>query len=251
MTLVDGHNDIVMAFFMLLALYLLTTKHYTFSILTLSLSIATKYITIIFLPLFLIYIYGSSANTRSKVFFTLKTLVLNSLLFFFIFNLFDLDLLNLSSSIQTLKLRLDTNSFPYITYTFLNTLSIPPKIPVFRMLSDYAFLLFCGGTYCYYFFKQKKSVINIINISVLIYIAYFLIASFQFGSWYLVWILPLLLLSTFPKKNILFLLLSLAALVSFWKRISFLLIAISMVYAAYCFLSTKIELPKLLRNAQD
>ncbi len=62
-SLVSSHNDIVMVFFAVLALYLLMRKNYFFSFLTFFLSIGIKFATIFLLPVF---IYITIKQLRSQ-----------------------------------------------------------------------------------------------------------------------------------------------------------------------------------------
>ncbi|MGI8553479.1 MAG: glycosyltransferase family 39 protein [Dehalococcoidia bacterium] len=59
---VNGHNDVVLAFFALWALYLALQKHWVAALPLLALSIMTKYVTLILLPLFLIAAFRSQGR---------------------------------------------------------------------------------------------------------------------------------------------------------------------------------------------
>ena len=92
MNLIENHNDIVMVFFLILAFYLLVKNKFLLSTVALSLSIATKYIPILFFPLFFIYIYKKIPTFKNKAIFTIKTLSLNAGVFYLLWKPFNLNL---------------------------------------------------------------------------------------------------------------------------------------------------------------
>jgi len=69
----NAHNDMFMIFIVVAAIYLLLKKKYFFSILVLLLSILLKYITLILVPIFLLYIFKNIPQLKERVKFFLKT----------------------------------------------------------------------------------------------------------------------------------------------------------------------------------
>ena len=90
MNLVENHNDIIMVFFLILAFYLLVKDKFLLSTVALSLSIATKYIPILLVPLFFIYIYRKIPGIKNKVLLTIKSLSLNAGVFYLLWKPFNL-----------------------------------------------------------------------------------------------------------------------------------------------------------------
>lgn len=81
-TLVSGHNDILMMFFAIFSIYLLTQKKHLFSLILLMLSILIKYATLFLLPF---YLYVLINDLRHKKLNWDKLYVLALLLMFLIF----------------------------------------------------------------------------------------------------------------------------------------------------------------------
>ncbi|MFH1664920.1 MAG: hypothetical protein ABIA77_02115 [Candidatus Omnitrophota bacterium] len=252
MNLIENHNDVLMVFLMLAAFYLLTEKRYALSVTAIILSASAKFISIILLPLFLIHIHKSGLRLKDKIYLALKISAVNAVILYALFVPYGLNLGNISSSIHATQLRLDTNTFTYITYNLLSLFNPAIDIQRFCSFSNITFALFCLGIYLFYLLRARVEKIDtLITVSLAVFIAYFLTASFQFGNWYLSWIAPLILLSRFPKKNLFFILITFAALVAFWKRVSFLLIGSTAIYCVILCLPEKLKLPAFLREIMD
>ncbi len=83
------------------------------------------------------------------------------------------------------------------------------------------------------YLRSGRSLQDAAKSILLIFSAYFAFAAFQFSAWFLIWILPFLLLSNIKEMKFIALTLSFIGLVSFYKRISFLLSAAAIVYLFY------------------
>lgn len=75
--LVSGHNDMVMIFLSALALYLLVSKQYVTSFFSLAASIATKFATAIWVPLWIVLVYVQSRkkNNHYEIFMIVGSLI--------------------------------------------------------------------------------------------------------------------------------------------------------------------------------
>ncbi|HPN72572.1 MAG TPA: hypothetical protein PKZ41_01090, partial [Candidatus Omnitrophota bacterium] len=239
MNLMENHNDIVMVAFFILSLYLLKKEKYLLSTMLLTLSAGTKYLTAIFFPLFIIYAVKKTDHVGKKVSFLVKAAAANSVLAALMWSPFGMGPSSVMNAIQDIKTRLDTNSIPYLTYSIFNRLFSELSVTDFRKISDIVFLVLIFSSYAMFIFFRNNSIKTLVNMCVVILIGYFSLVSFQFGSWYILWLSPLIIFSGLPKKNMFFVLLTFAALISFWKRISFLLIAVSLIYAISFLLDTR------------
>ena len=85
---INGHNDVLIIFFLLLSIFFLlkksSFKNYIFSWIFLLGSVLIKYITVIFAPIFLLVMFASAQNKKERV-VLLPTVFLISALVFFIF----------------------------------------------------------------------------------------------------------------------------------------------------------------------
>lgn len=68
----NGHNDIVMVFFILLAIYLITNKKYIWVIPALILATLVKYVSLILIPFFLFYLLKNKRGRKEKIDFLIK-----------------------------------------------------------------------------------------------------------------------------------------------------------------------------------
>ena len=81
-TFVGGHNDVVMMFFALLSIYLLSKKKIIFSAVSFFLSVMVKFATLFLIP---VYIYLFWLKFRGKIIIWEKVYLLSALLMFLIF----------------------------------------------------------------------------------------------------------------------------------------------------------------------
>ncbi|MDP8299904.1 MAG: hypothetical protein P9L88_08405 [Candidatus Tantalella remota] len=239
MNLVENHNDIFMLFFMLLSLYLLKKNRFLLAITAITLSTCIKYISILIAPFLFIYAFSSLPNMKTKLSFTIKSALISIALFSLAFAPFRIYLWDIVGILQSIKLRLDTNTTTYLMYSLLQKAGLKISTTSFQGLCDISFILVTLSLYIHFMIKNPRSMISLLNHSVGVFLAYLFIDSFQFGSWYMLWVTPLIILSGIKKKYVLFMLFTLAALISFWKRISFLLIGSSFIYAIFLFAPAK------------
>jgi hypothetical protein len=142
------------------------------------------------------------------------------------------------SELKVVTVMLDSCTFPYI-YSKIASALVPGMTPAFFRYACYALFTF-GYFYLLVLFAQaakKKERLILSMFSV--FSLYILIGAFQLNAWHIVWVIPFILLSNMPARYELMLLLSFAAAISFWKRISFLLIAALLVYAFIVLISRK------------
>lgn len=232
MNLVENHNDVFMILFVLLAVRMVSKEKYTLAIAALAMSVAVKYVTAVLVPVFFMYVYMSNLSIRSKVAFTLGAGASFALLFYAVSRPFGMTPLNILESFKTIAVNLETNTFPFLTYKLISAMKIGISVEVFRSLCNAAFIAAAGVIYLSLTRKRGIRLQDAMTACVLVLAAYFLVDSFQFGNWYAVWLTPFILLSGIKRKNFLFMLVTFAALIAFWKRINFLMIAAMAVYFA-------------------
>ncbi|MDD3089621.1 MAG: hypothetical protein PHT95_06735 [Candidatus Omnitrophica bacterium] len=232
MDLVENHNDVFMMLFVVLAFWLLSNRRYIFAIAALALSVAVKYISVILFPVFFIYIWKQDLEIKSKLFFTVGGAMSAGLLYYAIFTPFGITPMTLFSAFHGVTLSLENNTIPFLTRELLARFGIFENIDAFRSACNIAFLAAAGSIYCLLSVRKRMNIERAAGAALLLFLAYLIIASFQFGCWYVVWIAPLIVLAGVRKKELLLALVTLAALLSFWKRINFLMIAAIMIYLA-------------------
>lgn len=229
MALVDGHMDTVMMFFLVASVLMLYKKKTYLSFLFLALSALTKYFPIIFLPFYLIYLRD---NTENRARYFAEVLISFALMMLTAVLLYKPLWAGLEtfSALKVVGAGFDTNAFPYIPYKALSLVWSGISQSAFRCFSYLVFFIMYFLSLIFFFWSDDKK--NGLLISMFsVFSAYLLFGAFQLGAWYFMWIIPLILLIGVPRKYLLSSLISFAALISFWKRVSFLVaIAISVYF---------------------
>lgn len=235
--LMDGHNDIVMVFFILASLVQLKEGRDLAGVLFLILSALAKYITIIFLPLYALYFYFKYKGVRQKADFAIKAGLVSALAVIVIFSPFWQGMKTLGPLIAA-RASFHDNTVTYGIYSLFAAVFPSLSMSTFMALSQYVFMAFYA-IMLLLFLRSRRRPQDLISFIVIIFIGYFCLDSFQFGCWYIVWLVPFIILSEFPLAGFMQLLVSFAALISFWKRISYLLIAAACVYGIVYFMREK------------
>jgi hypothetical protein len=229
MVLVDGHMDTVMMCFLMLSVWTLYRKNNYLSFFFLVLSILTKYFTVIFVPFYLVYIWDQRKNNVTYIRTIFVSFVLMSATAIALYGPL-WGGLETFAALRIVGTGFDTNTFPYVTYSLMTFFLVDISEKFFRYMSYLSFIM----VYLYIFVSFVRSDNKrkfILSSMFWIFAAYILLASFQLGAWYFMWIIPFLLLMDIPSKHILSGMISFAALISFWKRVSFLMIAVLFLYA--------------------
>lgn len=230
MNLIEAHNDVFMMALALAGIWLLAQGKYAFSVVALAMSVAIKYISLLLAPVFFLHVYNSGLSVRAKVAFTAAAGLI-ALLLIQAFSLpFGMTPMNILSSFKGISLNLETNTIPFLTYSALGAAGIKMDVASFRSVCNLAFLGAASLIYLSLLRKNSGGMRSAMNACFLVFAAYLVLGSFQFGNWYAVWIVPLILLTDIKKKEALFLLISFAALIAFWKRINFLMIVACVTY---------------------
>lgn len=191
------HNDIYFSFFILLSILLLIKKNYLLSFIALWVSVLIKYISIILLPVYIIY---TIKNKKSlKLFYIVPVLLLFTYISFYSFGPINLELFY--GLVDQFRKTEQVYYFAPLAWLLFNILNGILKINILFSYFKYTILalFFISYNYLlikYTLYKDNKDLLNNDN-KLFLYILYFvflylLLASFWLQSWYLLWGLPLL-----------------------------------------------------------
>lgn len=228
MGLVEGHLDIVMVSLLLASLCMLYNGRTYFSALFLSLSVLTKFLPIIFVPFYVVYIYSSGKDKIEQIKKIFISFLLALGVIIIAYSRF-WEGWRIFSALKIVVTGFDTNTFPFVYHKIFNLVVPGLSEGILRYFLYGIFIItYLISAALFILDYDKKR--GLINSMLTILSAYIFFASFQLGAWYITWIIPFLLLSQVRLKFHLTALLSYASLISFWKRISFLIIAALAVY---------------------
>lgn len=234
MTLVDGHNEIAMSFFVLCAFYLLVRSKYIFSFMLLALAIAVKFVYVILGPLFILYILmdNKAKDIKEKVYSI--TLGIVSFLAVTAIAWFPFGRESAKAVISYyigLSKNFWSDSIPYVIYFILDKIGITiPK----NLIAGFFFYLFVIIYFCIlgYFLKERAKADRqaIFTSSALVLLALLFTNSTPFQAWYIIWVIPFIFLSRVRLKFHLIFLLSYFLIMTFWKRMFVLAIPMIAIY---------------------
>jgi len=183
----NGHNDIVMVFFILLAVWALLYKRYTIAILALAAGTLVKFIPILLIPAAGLIAIRELPSLRARFRFIVATLISVSLLAFLIY-------LPFWQGFQVLTVfqrsNLFTTSLPAVIYR-LSTPGLGQKRAA-ELISSAALILTIGfavwqGWRAY----RNTSIYSFAQASFNILAFYLLITCLWFQQWYTVWLIGL------------------------------------------------------------
>lgn len=188
----NGHNDIFILFFMLLAIYYLKEKHNLYKcVFFLTLASGIKFITILFLP-FLV-LYSCQKETFSKrILICINSGIIFILIFLLCFIPFASDYTVFYKFL--LQREIYSCSIYSIFRSFLGA-------EMTTIIKDVYFILFFIGFIitCFYFlFKKEISWSLTRNTCLIIGLIFMLIVLTNLKPWYIIWIIPFL----FESKNL-------------------------------------------------
>jgi Gpi18-like mannosyltransferase len=198
----NGHNDFVMIFFLLLAIYLYIKKKFIWVLPVLTLSVLIKFVYVLLIPLFLIFLLKQAKN--KKLLFLLKTIFI-SLFLTSIFYLPFWESFRVFSPVFTIGELWDYSLFPFVIKLFSNLTKSQIKIIV-----NIVFLLiyFSILTRAKFF-----SSANLIRSTFWILLSFIFISLTWVMHWYFAW--PIAIGVLIKDKRYILLILSLT-LIAFW-----------------------------------
>ena len=228
MALVDGHMDTIMIFFLMASILALFDRKFRIAFLFLALSFLTKYLTLILIPFYLIYMFYATADRRRfvKEVFSCMAVMAGAVMLFYA-PLWEGA--SIFAGLQVVRTGFDTNTFPYLLYKLVSAVAPGISRDLMRYISYGMFTVLYLFSFVY-FLKVKEKRQGLLNTILILFSGYIILSSFQLGAWYMVWIIPFILLSRLPYKYLLAGLISFASLILFWKRVSFLIIIALSIY---------------------
>jgi len=193
-TLVGGGTDILMVFWLLLGIYFLAQNKFNSAIVSLTLSVLIKYVTVIFIPFFIAFIFFNQPNWWKKIIVLAGNIFLISATTVLLFWPF-WDGWQVFTGISQVAGEFHINSFPAIlSFPFFVT-----GLPVDLITIKYIFEFLFAVVYLILFFlflkSPKTDLKNLIYYSSIALLSFLFLAKFWFYSKYLIWLLPLLLLN--------------------------------------------------------
>lgn len=187
----NGHNDIVMAFFLLLAIYFVVEGHWALVLPSLAASALVKYITVLLAPIFLILLLRQRMERRRKVALVGANVALSALVVAFFLRpfgagwafstLWHLEELFWNSPASLLAQSLQ-GQFPVPTAKTIVKVLTASGIAVATMAQTLVFLK--EGA-------RSSSLLRLALYSCYQIIFFYLVLSPIFAPWFMVWLLPL------------------------------------------------------------
>ena len=197
-TFFNGGTDILMVFWLLLSLYFLLRKKYYFSTTFLVISFLTKYITLIFLPFFLVYLLSQSPGLKGKILTFLKHLFLISALVVGSFLPFWAGT-GIFTGLFFANRFSDVTSFSGLVSLLFFFFNRGSDFYFFRSLFIYLFqavFLIIYGYLLFRFFRLKSLQVKDLIYYNFLTLIWFLVLAYQwFYPKYLIWLLPLIFLT--------------------------------------------------------
>lgn len=182
----EGHNDTAMIFFVLLAIHFLLRNRKNSVLPILTLSILLKYITILLLPLFFIFLLKKIRGWKEKIKFGLVQLFIICSITIILFLPFWQGLATLSGfSSQVANINVyHLSVFPYLISLFSENVFLIRYISYASFVLIYFAIIFYG-------FKKMKNEQKLIKTSFWLLASYLFFGCLWFQAWYLVWLIPL------------------------------------------------------------
>ena len=243
MTLIDGHNEIAMAFFILCAFYFLVKSKHALSSMFLALAIAVKFVYILLAPIFVLYVLSDKKphGAKEKAYniimggavFALTTAVswfpfgresVKAIIYYY----------------TELSKNFWVDSIPYAVYFISDKIGIAISK---SLIANIFFFLFVIVYFCilgYFLNKARMDKQSLFTSSALILLALLVTNSTPFQAWYLIWVIPFIFLSNIRLKFQLVFLLSYFLIMTFWKRMFVMAIPMVMVYSVMLLLNKNI-----------
>jgi hypothetical protein len=186
---VNGHNDIVMMFFVLWAIYVFLKGEYKIGTILLLLSILVKYATVLLLPLFIIYAFHMLPSRRKKISYIVSVLVGGAIVATAAYTPFWQGFSTLNRSF--LEMRLHMQSFMSILMNFFpNGFSFERA----QLISRLVFLV----PFIYCLFLARKSKEDFLRACFYTLFFFLALGISNFKIWYAIW--PVIFAAIIPQR---------------------------------------------------
>lgn len=237
--IVDGHFDILMIFLFLFSLNMLFKKRLLFSAILFSLSVLVKYVTAMLFPFIFFWLWqtGKTLRERFKRVLTYSFACIVSTIIIYAPFWEGFSIFNIQTKVKT-GMGIDSNTLSYALLILVDKLKGLGQIelshpPVFWFnLFNILFLVLFISILAF-FIRSKKEWNDFAISTCIVFAAYYFLEAYQLGAWYLIWVIPFIALSRIRFNLLLGFLVSFACVMSFWKRLSFLLIIAVIIYSIY------------------
>lgn len=233
MTLVDGHNEIVMVAFFLASLYYLYVEKYALSIVLFTAAVLVKFVYLIAAPLVFLYIlFGPGKKKFAEraggiVFGTLLSVFLAVLAWL------PFGMKGVSAVVgyyKDLGQKFWADSIPYGVHFLLNKASLPVSQHFVAGMFSLLFLLVYVCVVAR-FLRKMRTDGGVLFTSIGTIILALLFTNYgPFQAWYFLWALPFIFLGEFRAKPALVVILSYFLILTFWKRMSVLAVPAIFIY---------------------
>ncbi|NUM25920.1 MAG: glycosyltransferase family 39 protein [Candidatus Buchananbacteria bacterium] len=193
-TFAGGGTDILLVFWLLAAVYLAIKERPVLAIAALGLSVLIKYVTILLVPIFLIYFWRRQSTTGAKLkvaAYQTATLVLMTLGFFAPFwqGAGTLD------GVVWVGRFFDVNSFPGLVSIIFYFVSPTLEWYSLKVIFELFFVAIYALTLYRFWRVMEMTASTMVYSSVIILSWFLLLAKFWFYPKYLIWLIPLMFLS--------------------------------------------------------
>lgn len=195
-TLVRGGTDILMVFWLLLAALFIFKDKFYLATLFLALSASLKFVTIIFLPFFLVYYLR-----KVKWFSLLNHLLLFGLIMVILFIPFWAGLETLNGLIWVASF-FDINSLPGFIGLIANFINGSFEISFVKIFFQIGFVASYGFLLYHFYLMKNKRPVDLVIYMAMALIAFLLLYKVWFFVKYFIWLLPLLLLGNTRSKEL-------------------------------------------------
>ncbi|MEA3488883.1 MAG: polyprenol phosphomannose-dependent alpha 1,6 mannosyltransferase MptB [Candidatus Omnitrophota bacterium] len=233
MTLVDGHNEIAMVAFFLAALYFLYKSKYVVSILLFTAAVQVKFAYVLLAPFFFLYILlgPGKKRTGSRIYEILTGGVLSLGLLILLWLPFGWrSVPAVVDYYRELNLNFWYDSIPYAVYFIMDKAGLTVSKQALAGVFSAAFLAIYVYLIWFFVRRVKTDRRAIFTVSSFVILALLFTNYTQFQPWYLLWVIPLILLSGFRTSFMLVFFLSYFLIMTFWKRMCVLAIPMVALY---------------------
>ena len=239
--LVDGHNDIVMIFFMLVAVYGILNRSWLFAMVAGAMATLVKYTAVLLLPVLLMAASQIGAQTRRQKIYvavagTVAVLLMAAMFYgpfwigrdtwkyFFVF-----------------KDWFYSNSIPYAAHLLLGKLGGAVGTAAVAFFFRCFFLTNAVLALGWLATRKELFPRNAFRALVWMFGALYVSYAIPFYGHHLNWALPFFILSGFPAKRVGLCLFSFAGIFAYFKRLSFLFLLAAAFYSAWIIYSQRTQ----------
>ena len=221
----NGHNDAIVLFLNLLAIYLLIKGKYLWVLPIVVSSVLIKYITVLFIPFFVFYIFR---REKTLIFWAKTSLICAAITL-------SSSLLFLSKNASIVDSLFEQIGFTAPYWFYLGTMPLAAKLLeiyfgfdllILKNILGFCFLVF----WLYLFFIKRTDQYYLSGILFVVIIAFFMIALFWVQPWYFLWVFPFPLIFARDNWLILMILTTMTGILCYFIPVGILLLISLIIY---------------------